>query len=98
MGREYNSQDKKDGLLDKITKRGITLPPKTKNGNPGIAPLQPPTLAAIKPWGIQRELVVPDCRLQNYGIELNDKGSNPDAAIFTKNWLLHPAQLKSIFG
>ena len=35
-----------------------------KNGNPDIAPLQPPALAAIKPWGIKRELVVPDCRGQ----------------------------------
>ncbi|KGN79187.1 hypothetical protein HW49_07425 [Porphyromonadaceae bacterium COT-184 OH4590] len=30
-----------------------------------IAPLQPSTLAAVKPWGIQRELVVwdlPECK------------------------------------
>jgi hypothetical protein len=25
----------------------------------GIAPLQPPTLASVKTWGIQQELVVP---------------------------------------
>ena len=33
-----------------------------KKGKPGIAPLQPPTLAAFRPWGIQQELVVQVCR------------------------------------
>jgi hypothetical protein len=35
---------------------------KTKNGKPRISPLRPPTLASVKTWGIQQELVVPICR------------------------------------
>jgi len=31
--------------------------PEKKRG--GIAPLQPPTLASFRTWGIQQELVVP---------------------------------------
>jgi len=36
-----------------------------KNGKSNIAPLQPPTLARFRTWGIQQELVVPICRYKD---------------------------------
>ncbi len=36
-----------------------------KIGKQDIAPLQLPTLAAVKPWGIQQELVVSVCPPQS---------------------------------
>jgi hypothetical protein len=33
----------------------------SKKGKPNIAPLQLPTLATFRSWGIQQELVVPVC-------------------------------------
>jgi hypothetical protein len=48
------------GVIDLETAGVIgKLPAQHRQKRGGIAPLQPPTLASVKTWGIQQELVVP---------------------------------------
>jgi hypothetical protein len=46
-------------------------PKKNKSGKPNIAPLQPPTLAAFRPWGSSAGAGRADLPVQRYAFHIN---------------------------
>ena len=57
---------------------GAAQLPQNKNGKPNIAPLQPPTLAAFRPWGSSAGAGRADLPRQRYSF-----------AFGSQNFLLH---------
>jgi hypothetical protein len=54
-----------------------------EKGKSNIAPLQPPTLARFRTWGIQQELVVPICRCKDRQMKFGFK-ITPNLQFYTK--------------